>query len=268
MEAVDQSVRLLRRRQTRLRLLSYGTVAGVLALWEASVRVGWVDPFVLPAPSNVVLRFGEEIRDEGLLFHAGLTVYRALVGFLLAAATGVLIGALMARRPLVRWFFDPLVSVGFPMPKISLMPIFVLWFGIYELPKIIMIAIGCVFPIISATFLGASSIEKHLIWSARNLGTSENRLIWKVIVPAAFPQVMSGLQIAFPTALILAVVTEMLTTGGGLGNYMILAARFADSERVFVGITTIGVLGYALIWAIGWGRRRLLRWHQEASAVI
>jgi taurine transport system permease protein len=250
----------------RLRLLRYGSVAAVLALWELSVRTGRVDPFVLPSLSGIVLRFGEEVLKERLLFHAGLTMYRALGGFVIAAAVGVLVGALMARRPLVKWFFDPLVSVGFPMPKISLMPIFVLWFGIYEMPKIIMIVVGCIFPIISATYLSTSTIDRYLIWSARNLGTSENRLLWKVVIPAALPQILSGLQIAFPTALILASVTEMLTTGGGLGNYMILAARFADSERVFVGIVTIGVMGYALIWSLARLRRWLLAWHSESIA--
>lgn len=248
-----------------LRLLRYGSVAVILVIWELAVRSGRVDPFVLPALSSVVLRFGEEILHENLLYHAGLTIYRALTGFGIAALIGVLIGALMARRPLIKWFFDPLVSVGFPMPKISLMPIFVLWFGIYELPKIVMIVVGCIFPIISATYLSTSTIDRYLTWSARNLGTSENRLLWKVVIPAALPQILSGLQIAFPTALILAVVTEMLTTGGGLGNYMILAARFADSERVFVGIVTVGVMGYASIWGLGRLRRWLLSWHSETA---
>ena len=175
---------------------------------------------------------------------------------------------LTARNRFCRWFFEPLISVGFPMPKIAFMAIFILWFGIGDTSKIVMVALTCIFPIISATYLGTTRVDHYLIWSARNMGTSENRILWKVVLPAALPQILSGLQIAFPSSLIVTVVTEMISSGGGLGGYMILAARFALSEKVFVGIVTIAIVGYALLTIFSHVRRRLLRWHAESQQSI
>jgi ABC-type nitrate/sulfonate/bicarbonate transport system permease component len=191
-----------------------------------------------------------------------------VAGFSIAAVVGILIGTLAARNRLFRWFFDPLVSIGFPAPKIALMPIFILWFGLGDASKLMMIAITCVFPVISATFLGASSVDRYFVWSARNLGMSQRRLLWRIVIPAALPQILSGLQIAFPMAMIVTVVTEMITSGGGLGGYMMRSARFAMSEQVFVGIITIGTLGYVLLTAFSYWRRYLLRWHTESQAGI
>ena len=95
---------------------------------------------------------------------------------------------------------------------------------------------------------------------------TQRRILWKIVIPAALPQILSGLQIAFPMALIVTVVTEMITSGGGLGGYMMRSARFALSEHVFVGIVTIGILGYLLLTAFTHLRRHLLRWHVESQA--
>lgn len=248
--------------------IRYASPIAVLTAWELTVRVGWADPFLLPALSSVLARAAEEVVSGGVLDHAGLTIYRAMAGFLAATALGVAIGVLTARNRFFRWFFDPLVSIGFPMPKIAFMAIFILWFGIGDASKIVMIAVTCIFPIISATYLGTSQVDHYLVWSARNMGTSESRVLWKVVLPAALPQILSGLQIAFPSALIVTVVTEMISSGGGLGGYMILAARFAMSEKVFVGILTIAIVGYALLTIFSHIRRRLLLWHAESQQAI
>ncbi len=249
-------------------LIRYASPITVLLAWELTARLGWADPFLLPAVSSVLVRAASEMVGGDVLFHALLTIYRAMTGFLAATVLGVVIGVLTARNRYCRWFFEPLVSVGFPMPKIAFMAIFILWFGIGDASKIIMIALTCIFPIISATYLGTSQVDHYLVWSARNLGTSESRILWKVLLPASLPQILSGLQIAFPSALIVAVVTEMISSGGGLGSYMILAARFALSEKVFVGIVTIAIVGYTLLTIFSHVRRRLLRWHAESQQAI
>jgi len=249
-------------------LIRYASPIAVVAAWELSVRLGWVDPFLLPAFSSVLVRAANEVASGDVLFHALLTIYRAMAGFLAATVLGVVIGVLTARNRYCRLFFEPLVSVGFPMPKIAFMAIFILWFGLGDASKIVMIALTCIFPIISATYLGTSQVDHYLVWSARNMGTSESRVLWKVVLPASLPQILSGLQIAFPSALIVAVVTEMIASGGGLGGYMILSARFALSEKVFVGILTIAIVGYTLLTIFGYVRRRLLRWHAESQQAI
>ncbi len=247
---------------------SYVVPVTLLVVWEAVVRLGWINPFLLPAPSAFGARWIDEVASGFILRDALLTMTRALSGFLIAAAAGIAIGTLAARNAAARWFVDPVVSVGFPMPKISFMPIFMLWFGLGDQAKLAMIVFTCIFPVISATYLGTRSIDRYLVWSAQNLGTSQRALLWKVVIPAALPQILSGLQIAFPMALIVTVVTEMITSGGGLGSYMIVSARAAISEKVFAGIATIAVLGFLLLLAFDQLRRRLLRWHAETMVTI
>jgi taurine transport system permease protein len=240
----------------------------LIVAWQVSVQSGWINAYLLPAPVNIVLRMIDELWSGYLVSDTLLTIYRAFTGFLIAAAFGIVIGTLAARNKFARWFFDPLVSIGFPAPKIAFMPLFVLWFGLGDEAKITMVAVSCVFPIVSATYLGTGSIDRYLIWSARNLGLSQRRVVSKIVVPAALPQILSGLQIAFPMSLIVTVVTEMITAGGGLGGYMILSARQALSEQVFVGILTIAIVGYVLLAGFDHLRRYLLRWHTESLSEL
>ena len=250
------------------RFAGYVLPLGILLVWESVVRLGWINPFLLPAPSAFAARWAAEVSNGFIMRDAGLTMMRALAGFLIAAAAGIVLGTLAARNAFARWLVDPVVSVGFPMPKISFMPIFMLWFGLGDQAKLAMIVFTCIFPVVSATYLGTRSIDRYLLWSAQNLGTPPRRLLWQVVIPAAMPQILSGLQIAFPMALIVTVVTEMMTSGGGLGNYMIVSARAALSEKVFAGIATIAVLGYVLLRLFDSLRRRLLRWHAETTIAI
>jgi ABC-type nitrate/sulfonate/bicarbonate transport system permease component len=171
----------------------------------------------------------------------------------------------MSRVRLAHWFFDPIVSIGFPMPKIAFLPVIILWLGVYDVPKITMIVFDAIFPVIAATMIGIEGVERELVWSARNMGAKERELLWQVVLPAALPQIMTGVQVALPLSLIVAVVTEMLMGGYGLGGAMMTASRFANSPGVFAGIVEIAVVGYVLVKAMALIRRRLLLWHPEAS---
>jgi ABC-type nitrate/sulfonate/bicarbonate transport system permease component len=201
-----------------------------------------------------------------LALNAALTLYRALTGFAIAAMSGVVLGVAMSRNVAVRWLFDPVVSVGFPMPKIAFLPIMMLWLGVYDLCKIAMIVLDAIFPVVTATIAGIAGVDRHLLWSARNLGASEREVLREIVLPAASAQILTGLQVALPIALIVAVVTEMLMGGYGLGGAMVHASRFADSRGVFAGIVEIAIVGYVLVKAMTLVRRRLLIWHQEALA--
>jgi len=171
----------------------------------------------------------------------------------------------MSRNAIARWFFDPLISVGFPMPKIAFLPVVILWLGVFDISKITMIVFDAIFPVVAATVIAIQGVERELIWSARNMGARERELLWQIILPAALPTIMTGLQVALPLSLIVAVVTEMLMGGYGLGGAMMTASRFANSTGVFAGIVEIAVVGYALVKAMALIRRRLLIWHQEAA---
>jgi ABC-type nitrate/sulfonate/bicarbonate transport system permease component len=237
----------------------------LLIAWELFARSGKVTPFMLPPFSAVVERIYADAVAGDLWRNLGLTMYRAMTGFFIAAVGGVTLGTMMARNRIVRWFFDPIISVGFPMPKIAFLPIIMLWLGLYDLSKISIVVFDAIFPVVTATLAGIAGVEKELIWSARNMGAGERELMWQIALPAALPQILTGLQVALPIALIVAIVAEMAMGGYGLGGAMMSASRFADSRGVFAGIVEIAIVGYALIKAMALIRRRLLVWHQETA---
>lgn len=241
-----------------------GVIAALAAAWELGARYGALSPFLLPPLSTVLERLWSDLISGVVLVDLGLTLYRALTGFAVAAVIGIPVGILMSRSAAVRWFFDPLISIGFPMPKIAFLPIFILWFDIYDTSKIIMVAFSCFYPIVSATYAGTSSLDKWPIWSARSLGCRDRDLWWEVYLPMAMPQILTGLQVALPVGMITTVVTEMLMGGRGIGGTMITAGRFADSVGVFAGIVEIVILGFLVVKSLEIVRRRLLVWHPES----
>jgi len=235
------------------------------AVWESLARSGAFTPFQLPALSAVIERIWTDAWSGDLAINTGLTLYRALAGFLICAVGGVAIGMAMSRNVFAHWFFDPIISVGFPMPKIAFLPVVILWLGVYDVSKITIIVVDAIFPVIAATVIAIQGVERELIWSARNMGANNRELLMQIVLPAALPQIMTGLQVALPLSLIVAVVAEMLMGGYGLGGSMMTASRFADSRGVFAGIVEIAVVGYVLVKGMTLLRRRLLIWHAEAS---
>lgn len=241
-------------------------IALLLIGWEVFAKGGRVTLFMLPPFSAVMTRVWKDALDGALWLNTGLTLYRAFAGFLIAAVIGIALGAAMTRNRFIRWWFDPLISAGFPMPKIAFLPIVILWFGVYDLSKISMVVFDTVFPVVTATIAGLAAVEKELVWSARNMGATEREALWQVMLPAALPRILTGLQVALPISLIVAIVCEMLMGGYGLGGAMMTASRFADSRGVFAALVEIAVIGYVLVKAMALLRRRLLIWHQEADA--
>jgi ABC-type nitrate/sulfonate/bicarbonate transport system permease component len=261
-EAETRPARLVRR--VLLGLASSLSIVLLLVGWEAVARSGNVTPFMLPSLGAVVDRIWADAASGELLINTGVTLYRALAGFLIAAVCGIVLGMAMTRSVAVNWFFDPIISVGFPMPKIAFLPVVILWLGLYDVSKISMIVLDAIFPVVTATVIGIKGVERELIWSARNMGANDRELLWQIVLPAALPQILTGLQVALPIALIVAIVTEMLMGGYGLGGAMMSASRFAQSPGVFAGIVEIAVVGFCLVKGMAMLRRRLLQWHQEA----
>ena len=236
----------------------------LLALWQAVSVSGAVTAFQLPSFTTVLGRIWDDAVNGDLWINTVVTLYRALAGFFIAGAGGIVLGMAMSRLKLAYWFFDPIISIGFPMPKIAFLPVIILWLGVYDTPKIAMIVFDAIFPVIAATLIAIQGVERELIWSARNMGANEREMLWQIVLPAALPQIMTGLQVALPLSLIVAVVTEMLMGGYWLGGAMMQASRFANSPGVFAGIVEIAAVGYVLVKAMAVLRRRLLGWHPEA----
>jgi taurine transport system permease protein len=244
-----------------------GSIMTLIIAWEIYARSGLTTQFLLPAPSIVLNDIFDQMVDGSWFVSVALTMYRALSGWFFATIIGVPLGIMMARYHLVGWFVDPFISIGFSAPKIAFLPIFILWFGVFDTSKILMITISAIFPIITAAWMGARTVDKVLLWSASSLGANRKDLLREVVLPAAMPHILTGLQIALPTCLIVALVTEFLMGGNGLGGDMITAQRQADSVRVFAGIVSIDILGFLLIKSLEFARSRILGWHQESQAV-
>jgi ABC-type nitrate/sulfonate/bicarbonate transport system permease component len=245
---------------------SLASIAALLVGWELFARSGAVTMFMLPPFSAVAERIWADAVGGNLWLNIGLTLYRTLAGFSLACVIGVGLGVAMARTRVVHWFFDPIISIGFPMPKVVFLPVIILWLGVFDVSKITMVTVEAIFPVVTATVLGIQGVGHEFLWSARNMGARERELLWQVLLPAASPQIMTGIQVALPIALIVAIFTEMAMGGFGIGGMMMQSSRFADSRGVFAGIVEIAIVGYAAVKGLAIARRRLLRWHQEAAA--
>ncbi len=259
-----RAARRARAQELAWRLAPFVSVGLLIAAWEIVARSGTVTPYLLPSVGTVLARIRDDAVAGDLWTNMIVTLYRAFAGFAIAATIGVAVGFAMARSRVAHWFFDPLISVGFPMPKIAFLPVIMLWLGTFDISKISMVVFDATFPVVTGTLVGIASVERELIWSARNMGASERQVLRQVVLPAALPQIMTGLQVALPLALIVAVVSEMVMGGYGLGGAMMTAYRFANSAGVFAGIVEIAAVGWVVVKAMALLRRRLLLWHPEA----
>jgi taurine transport system permease protein len=249
----------------RRRLLRSSSIVLLAVAWEWGARMHFVSDFLLPSLSSVLTRLFQDIVSGEILVGLGLTMVRTFAGFTLAAVAGIVIGVTIARFRFIRWFFDPVVSIGNPLPKIAFLPIFILWFGVFDWSKIAMVAFSSVFPVVVATWAATESVDKYLIWSAESLGVSRRQLLWQIVLPSAMPEVFTGLQIALPISLIVVIICEMTMGGQGLGGSMMTSMRFADSPGVFSGIVAIAIVGSILVKLMEMLRARLLVWHQESA---
>ena len=239
------------------------SILALAVAWEVAARSGAFTPYMLPALSAVLERIWSDLITGDLLINTGVTLYRALTGFLIGAVAGIALGMGICRNRLANWFFDPIISVGFPMPKITFLAVVMLWLGVYDMSKITMISVEAIFPVVTATIIGIRGVERELLWSARNMGAGERELLWQIALPAALPQIITGLQVALPTALIVEIVAEMMMGGDGLGAAMLEASRQLNSPDVFAGIIEVMAIGWGVVTTMAWLRRRLLVWHQE-----
>lgn len=240
-------------------------IIGFLVVWEFSARAGFFPPVLFPPFSTVVVQWITLLGQGTLSVDVATSMLRAASGLALAIAGGVTIGLAMARIRSISWFFEPLIAIGFPMPTITLIPIFIVWFGIGHASKILLIALTCFFPIAISTASGARQVDQYIIWSAQAMGTSKRQVFWRVILPAALPFIFSGVRITLPVSLIIGFVAEMVGGGGGLGYTLVYAYRFLETPTVFATLLTVLVLGFLLDRMLLFARKRLLPWNTESG---
>jgi ABC-type nitrate/sulfonate/bicarbonate transport system permease component len=244
-------------------LRSLVSVAVIIVAWEAVARLRLAPPLFLPSPGAVVSRFVDLVADGSLPTDLALSLMRTFAGLAFAMMAGVILGIAMARSRPLHWLFDPLVSLGFPSPKIAFIPVFILWFGIDSLSKILLVAFACVFPVVIATYDAARGVRRTIVWSAASLGTSRRRLMWRVLLPACQPRIFAALRVAIPVALITTFTSEMVAGGGGMGASLMYAQRFFESPTVYAYIVVMLVMGLVFDKAMLMLRDRIPAWRDD-----
>ena len=231
--------------QRGLYLRSLISVLTIIVLWEAATRAGLASALFLPPFTKVIVEWWAVCADGSLPFDLAVSLSRAAAGLLLATTIGIPLGIAMARSRFLHWLFDPVIALAFPSPKIAFLPIFILWFGIYSLSKILLVAFACVFPILIGSFAAASSVSRVWIWSAASLGTARFAMLFRIVLPAAWPRIFASLRVALPVSLITTFTAEMVSGGGGMGATLMYSQRFFESPTVFAYILTM--LGVGLL---------------------
>ncbi|KGM49218.1 ABC transporter permease [Pseudooceanicola atlanticus] len=232
----------------------------LIAIAEWGTRAGWISALTLPKPSDVLQTF-QELYASGLLFkHLGPSLSRLAVGAALGVSLGVSVGILIGLFSYIRAGMVPLVAALFPIPKIALLPLFVIWFGIGEGSKYALIAFGTFTPTVVATYGAVDNVDRTLIRMGQSFGLSWFSIVRKIVLPGAMPGILSGLRISLAIAIILLVAAEMLGAEYGIGAYILQAGSLYDLERLFAGVVILSVLGVLVSGAIAIIERRLLGW--------
>ncbi len=230
----------------------------VLAEW--GTRAGWISPLTLPRPSDVLDTFRELAASGQLVQHLGPSLSRLVLGALLGVSVGIGVGVMIGLFSYVRAGLVPLVAALFPIPKIALLPLFVIWFGIGEGSKIALIAFGTFTPTVVATYGAVDNVDRTLVRMGQSFGLSWFSIVRKIVLPGAMPGILSGLRISLAIAIILLVAAEMLGAEYGIGAYILQAGSLYDLERLFAGVVILSLLGVLVSATIALVERRLLRW--------
>jgi NitT/TauT family transport system permease protein len=221
------------------------TLTVTAALYEAVSYSGYFPRVLLPTIQTVAQTLFTMLADGAMFEHAGATLYRVLCGFGLALAVGLPLGILMARFKPVENFFLPLVSALMPIPSFSLVPLFMLWFGIGNTTTILIVFYAATFPMLFNTWSGVRAVNPLWLRAAGSMGADEKKLFWKVIIPGAFPFIITGMRQAFLRSWIAVVGAEMIAASDwGLGWVIFDAKEFLQADIMLASIVVIGVIGF------------------------
>ncbi len=233
---------------------------GLLLAWEVAARLKLVPPLFLPAPSVVAWRAWEMLANGQLPAHVAASLKRILAGYLLGATLGIAIGIGTGFFGVVRSVGQPLISALYPIPKIAILPLLILWLGIGEPPKIAVIAIGVFFPVAINTHAGIVECDPALLRAAISFGATRWNLIRHILLPAALPMIFAGLRLAAGLSLLLVVSAELISADSGIGYLILNAADLLHTEDLMVGLALLSLLGLLFNAALGFVERRVVKW--------
>jgi len=235
--------------------------AGVI-LWETAARSGLFSPLIVPPVTRIGYQLWLLATQPESLVEAWYSVARGLGGFALAAVVGAALGVVMGRSALAAACLGPIFSGTYPIPKIALFPIFIYLFGIGSLSKVLLVFLECLYPIVITTQSGGRAVNRVLVWSAANMGASRARILWSVVLPATAPFIFAGFRIAMPIAMVVVIITEMISSADGLGYLVMYSLASFKTDRMLAVVLVIALVGVALDRLVVSLRNRLVFWER------
>lgn len=241
------------------------TLALLLAVWEALARLEFVPPFLFPAPSTLAASAVELATGgfpDGIVVwkHIAISAGRILAGFAGAVVIGVPLGVVIGYVPILDRLTQPIVTFGRSIAAISLLPLFIAWFGIGELSKIMLIGLGALWVVLTYTVAGVKLVDPQLVRAARSMDTPPAGIFFEVVLPAALPRIFTGLKVALAVAFMIIVAAEMIATVEGLGALIKEARNAFRTDITIVGMLIVGLLGYGAARLLDALEARLLPW--------
>lgn len=241
------------------------TVIALLVLWWVATHNGWIRDLFLPTPERIITSFAEAWKGEiqggrPLPEHFGWSLFRVFTAFALACVTAVPVGIAMGVSRIARGIFDPPVEFYRPLPPLAYLPLIVIWFGIEETAKIVLIYLACFAPLAMAARAGVKSVMIEQINAAYSLGASKWQVIRHVVIPAALPEIFTGMRIAIGFGWTTLVAAEMVAANAGLGQMVLNASNFLRTDVVIMGIFVIGIVAYAFDLLMRYIERAVVPW--------
>lgn len=232
----------------------------ILLVWEFVSWRQWVPPLFLPAPS-AILAEGWAMIKTGLIFkHILASLGRILWGFLIACSLGIGVGILIGFFSIPEAVGNPIIAATFPIPKIAILPLLILWLGIGEASKVAVIVLGVFFPVVINIYTGVKNVDPLLIKAALSLGSNRTRIIRKVIFPSILPMIFAGMKLGMGIALLLVVAAEMVAADAGIGFMILNAADLMETKKLMVGLVILSLLGIFFNWLFQRLERMFIPW--------
>jgi ABC-type nitrate/sulfonate/bicarbonate transport system permease component len=235
----------------------------LLLVWELAWR--WGLPQYILGPLEILKYFFAALGSQELYGHIGASLARSLPGFAVGAALGIALGLAAGVGRAFDRMLSPAIFLTYPVPKIVMLPVFMLWFGIGDLSKILIIALACFYPVFINAYYGVKATPTILVWSGLNMGAGRWQIFRRVVVPSAAPMIFSGLRVSLALSFIVMFATEMINARSGLGHLIRDAENSLRFDLMYVSLASIAILGYAGDQLLLLGRHRLLAWQEQPA---
>jgi len=245
---------------TPRRLLPWLVFLLLIAAWQAASSARLLPALFMPSPAAVVDALYVLWTNGTLAQHVGASLGRIIPGWIIGTAAGLVAGLAMGIFSAARAAGLPIVSALFPIPKIALLPLLILWFGIGEPSKVATIALGVFFPTVISAYSACDSVPRNLVRMGQSFGLPSADIVRKILLPGAMPGILAGFRISASVALLLVVAAEMIGAQYGIGAFVLAAGNLMQTDQLLAGVVMLSILGLLISWALGMVERAVLRW--------